>query len=230
MKIQKPAIQVAGILNLEEALMAAQAGATHLGFPFALDYHREDTTRQEAAFIISRLPESVSPVLITYLNRAVEIERLMHILGCKTLQLHGPVETDEIRRLRKLIPDVKIWKSLIIRPGNLSSTIREMEVYQGIVDTFITDTFDPETGASGATGKTHDWNISREIICKSQKPVIIAGGLNPENVAEAIRKTKPAGVDVHTGVENQNGYKDKKMVLEFVQNARQAFAEIDQKW
>jgi phosphoribosylanthranilate isomerase len=226
--IIKPIIQVAGILNLEEALMVTKSGATHLGFPFALDYHREDTTRQEAAFIISRLPESISPVLITYLNRAVEIDGLMRIMGCKTVQLHGPVETAEIRSLRKLFPDAEIWKSLIIRPGNPSSAIREMEVYQGIVDTFITDTFDTETGASGATGKTHDWKVSRKIAEQSQKPVVIAGGLNPGNICDAVLATRPAGVDVHTGVENTDGMKSRKLVRAFVENAKKAFQEIDQ--
>ena len=228
MKIQKPVIQVAGILNLEEALMVAQAGATHLGFPFALDYHREDTTRQEAAFIISRLPENVSPVLITYLNRADEIEGLMRMLGCKTVQLHGPVETDEIRKLRKLIPDAEIWKSLIIRPGKSSATTREMETYQKFVDAFITDTFDPDTGATGATGITHDWTISREIIRRSNKPVVLAGGLNPENVAEAIISVNPAGVDAHTGLENVDGEKDPRRVKQFVENALEAFKRIVQ--
>lgn len=226
MSIREPVIQVAGILNLEEALMVAQAGATHLGFPFALDFHREDITRQEAAFIISRLPESVSPVLITYLNRADEIEGLIHILGCKTVQLHGPVETDEIRRLRKLIPEVEIWKSLVIRPGQSSTTIHEMKAYQSYVDAFITDTFDPETGASGATGKAHDWNVSREINSMSKKPVMLAGGLNPENVAGAIKTVHPAGVDAHTGLENAAGEKDRYLVHRFIESALGAFQSM----
>ncbi len=70
------------------------------------------------------------------------------------------------------------------------------------MDAYITDTYDPVTKASGATGKTHNWEISKNLVELSAKPVILAGGLNPENVYDAILKVKPAGVDVHTGIEN----------------------------
>ena len=94
----------------------------------------------------------------------------------------------------------------------------------GYVDAFITDTFDPVTGASGATGKTHDWEISRRIVEHSRHPVILAGGLTPENVGDAIRLVRPAGVDVHTGVEDDQGRKDRRRVEAFVTRARDAFA------
>ncbi|MBX2975276.1 MAG: hypothetical protein KF721_04015 [Ignavibacteriaceae bacterium] len=90
----------------------------------------------------------------------------------------------------------------------------------------MTDTFDPSTGASGATGKTHDWNISKKLINLSSKPVIIAGGLNYKNVKDAILHTHPAGVDVHTGIEDSNGRKDFTLTNLFIKETIEAFESM----
>lgn len=219
----KNIIQIAGIKSHEEAQMIAKSGATHLGFPFGLDFHAEDTPIDEASLIIRELPPDLHPVLITYFDTAVLIKQTMDKLGCRIVQLHGRVETTEIEKLRKLLPGIEIWKSLVIHPENPERIFLEMQQFDVYVDAFITDTFDGDTGASGATGKTHDWEISQKIIHLSQTPVIVAGGLNPKNVANAIAATNPAGVDVHTGVEDQDGNKDPDLVWAFVQNARRAF-------
>jgi phosphoribosylanthranilate isomerase len=94
------------------------------------------------------------------------------------------------------------------------------------VDAFITDTFDPVTGASGATGKTHDWLISKRFVELSPKPVILAGGLNAENVRQSILEVKPAGVDSHTGVEGLDGRKDPELIKKFVSEAKAGFEAI----
>ena len=102
----------------------------------------------------------------------------------------------------------------------------EVTAFAPHVDGFITDTFDPATGASGATGKTHDRAVSRRLVELSPRPVILAGGLTPENVGRAIRTVRPAGVDVHTGVEDRNGRKDPRRVRAFVAEAEEAFAAL----
>jgi phosphoribosylanthranilate isomerase len=94
------------------------------------------------------------------------------------------------------------------------------------VEAFITDTFNPSTGASGATGLTHDWEVSREIVRVSPRPVILAGGLTPDNVGAAIRAVSPAGVDCHTGVEGADGRKNERLVRRFVEEANRAFSEV----
>jgi phosphoribosylanthranilate isomerase len=91
------------------------------------------------------------------------------------------------------------------------------------VDAFITDTFDPKTGASGATGKTHNWRVSRHLVELSDRPIIIAGGLTPENVKKAILEVRPAGVDSHTGVEDSTGRKSREKVQKFLAEACEAF-------
>ena len=221
-----PIIQIAGISGIDEALMIAKCGATHLGFPYGLDVNSEDTTEEEAAWIIQNLPSNIKPVLITYHNKATKIFALMNKLGCRIVQVHGQISVDELLNLKKIFPGVEVWKGLIVKPDNSGYLLETIKNTEPFSDAFITDTYDQETGASGATGKTHDWQISKNIVNISKKPVIIAGGLNPENVAEAVRQTRPAGVDVHTGVENMDGLKRKNLVKAFVNNAKKAFSEI----
>jgi len=113
-----------------------------------------------------------------------------------------------------------------VKQGNideLTATLRKFEPY---VDAFITDTFDPVSGASGATGIAHDWGISKKLVGVSKKPVVLAGGLNAENVFEAIVKVRPAGVDAHTGLEDQHGRKDLEKCREFVAEAKRGFRLI----
>jgi phosphoribosylanthranilate isomerase len=223
-----PIIQVAGVITMDEAMMLADSGITHLGFPFRLDVHKEDLTEMEAIKIIKALPADVSPVLITYLNEADEIAALMKKLGCRIVQLHGSISIEEIKKLKMQFPEVEIWKSLVIGKYEFSEILDITDKLSSFVDAFITDTFDPETGASGATGKTHDWQLSRKIIRHSSKPVIIAGGLNPDNVHSAIQQTRPAGVDVHTGIENAEGRKDKMKVEKFISEAKAGFRLLNQ--
>jgi len=144
----------------------------------------------------------------------------------RIVQLHGDVDTLELEQLKHLDPDLTVIKSLIVgRHGidTLEATMRELSPF---VDAYITDTFDPCSGASGATGKTHDWDVSRRLAERSDRPVILAGGLTPENVRAAIRQVRPAGVDAHTGVEDASGRKSREMVKRFVAEARAAFAAL----
>ncbi len=222
----KNIIQIAGIRTAQEAEMLIECGVDYLGFPFRLDYHAEDISETEAAQITSQLPESVKAVVVTYLDRAEEIIDLLQTLGASTVQLHGNIPSEEIKKLKSELPELKIFKSLIIGRDPFSILLDRVGEFEPLVDAFITDTHDPLTGASGATGRTHDWEISRKIVRLSPKPVILAGGLTPENVKEAILKVKPVGVDVHTGVENKEGYKDKERVVKFVSEAREGFSQI----
>ena len=222
MKI-KNLIQIAGIIDKEEAQLLVEFGVDLLGFPLRLTIHKEDISEHEAANIIYSLYPPQYGVLITYMNIAKEIHAFCQRLSASIVQLHGEITLRELSELDTIAPELKIIKSLIVRENNISelrTTINEASPY---VDAFITDTFDPVTGASGATGKTHEWNISRELVEFSPKPVILAGGLNPNNVRKAIFKVRPAGVDTHTGVEDKNGRKNRDLVKSFISEAREAF-------
>ena len=212
-------IQVAGVRNRAEAELLLREGVRCLGFPLRLAVHPEDLTETAAAAIIRGLPRGTDSVLITYLNHAKDVAEFAAFLGVHAVQLHGDIPVAECARLRQLRPELTLIKSLIVRPGNLPGLKADAEAFAPWADAFITDTFDPATGACGATGKTHDWSVSRELVRSSPRPVILAGGLTPENVAAAIAAVRPAGVDTHTGVEDATGAKDPVLVRRFVEQA-----------
>ena len=222
----KPVIQVAGILDRAEAEMLVGCGVNLLGFPLRLDYHKEDITDNKAAEIIKIIKAPAQAVLITYLNKAEEIATLSNFLGTKIVQIHGSIEIRELKKLKKISPEIFIIKSIIIGNQNEEILLDVLASHTDYVDVFITDTYDHTTGASGATGKTHNWDLSKAIAGKSKLPVILAGGLTPENIREAILKVEPAGVDIHTGVEDSSGRKDYDKVTQFVKNVNEAFREI----
>jgi phosphoribosylanthranilate isomerase len=219
------AIQVAGVIDRAEADLLVACGVTWLGFPLRLAFHREDLSDADAASIVRGLPRGVRAVLITYLDRADDVHALASSLGVAAVQLHGDVALPEIERLRRLSPDLLLVKSLVVRPGGEAALARTVAACAPLVDAFLTDTFDPATGATGATGRTHDWAVSARLVELSPRPVILAGGLTPSNVAGAIARVRPAAVDVHTGVEGPDGRKRRDLVEAFVAAAGRAFAE-----
>ncbi|MDY0040886.1 MAG: phosphoribosylanthranilate isomerase [Desulforhabdus sp.] len=224
----KEIIQIAGIRDLAEAQMIAAAGVHQIGFPLRLSIHAEDISEKETAAIIACLPPHVAALLITYIEDAEEIRELSAALGVRRVQLHSQPSAASVARLRRIDPQMVVIKSLIVREENLSDLLADLHAYSPFVDAFITDTYDPVTGASGATGKIHNWDISRGIVEVSRRPVILAGGLNPGNVRDAIMQVRPAGVDVHTGVEGSDGRKDERLVKSFVAEAKAAFTRISQ--
>ena len=220
-----PLIQVAGIRDRAEAALLQDCGIHYLGFPFRLPVNREDLTEAEAAAIIRSLRPPVRGVLITYLDQAQAIADFCRALGARMVQLHGDISAAELARLRELDPGLRLIKSLVVGLHRMSVLERLVVELGPLVDGFLTDTYAPETGAAGATGRTHDWAVSRRLVELSPRPVILAGGLTPANVRQAIAAVRPAGVDVHTGVEDASGRKEGAKVREFVAEARAAFAE-----
>ena len=203
--------------------MVIECGVTQLGLPLALGYHEPDLTESQARTIVRKLGDRATFFLITYLDAAEHVAALCHALEVSTVQLHGSIALDEVAALRASWPSLRIIKSLIVEDGNLDALSDDVSRFAPLVDAFITDTLDPKTGATGATGRAHEWNVSRALTLRSPKPVILAGGLRPDNVAAAIEQVRPAGVDVHTGVEASNGRKDRDKVEAFVIEARRAF-------
>jgi phosphoribosylanthranilate isomerase len=227
--LEKNLIQIAGVIDAPEAQMLQQCGVRYLGFPLRLPVHREDLSEEAAAAIIKTLAPPIFGALITYLNEANKIAAFSHVLGARIVQLHGEVDRDELKRLRTLDPNLTVIKSLIIGMHDdkaLEATLSELSPF---VDAFITDTFDPKTGASGATGKTHDWSVSRRLVELADRPIILAGGLTPANIKRAILEVRPAGVDSHTGVEDSSGRKSREKVQKFLSEAYEAFELVKAK-
>ena len=220
-------IHIAGVMDRAEAELLIDCGASHLGFPLVLGHHKEDLSPEAAAAIVSEFQHQAEFFLITYLTCADDIIELCSLLNVNTVQLHDAISPSEISRLRSKKPVLQVIKSIIVRTDAPTQFEQDIECYSPFVDAFITDTHDPVTGAIGATGKTHDWEISRRIVQTSPRPVILAGGLNADNVAAAIHQVRPTGVDVHTGIEDVSGRKDRDKTLRFIEQAQQGFAQLE---
>ena len=216
-------IQIAGVRDLDEARLLMECGIKYLGFPLRLPVNKEDLSEPAAAAIIRSIRPPGYGVAITYQSTAEDIVEFMEYLGASLVQLHGDIAPQELARLKGLRPHLTVIKSLVIGERPFQELVDTLQRLSAFVDAFITDTFDPATGASGATGKLHDWQLSRRLVELATRPVILAGGLTPENVHEAIKMVAPAGVDVHTGVEDPAGHKDAVKVRRFEAEARAGF-------
>ena len=221
------AIQIAGVIDQSEADMLVECGVRYLGFPLRLPVHKEDLCETDAATIISNLPKPCQGILITYLNNSREIIEFCDFLGVSVVQLHGDISVAELGQLKQDRPTLSVIKSLVIGQRAIEELFDIVRASAAYVDAYITDTYDPATGASGATGKIHDWALSKRFVKESPRPIILAGGLNPRNVKDAIHSVGPAGVDSHTGVEDSNGRKSREKVMKFVAKARETFRELN---
>lgn len=221
-------VQVAGIQSMDEARMLLEAGVHLLGFPLRLAVHREDLTVDEVARIVGELELTQRGVLITYLERPEDVAGLARRIGVRSVQLHGRVGYEAVERLKRCWPELFVIKSLVVHGNDAAQLLDHVSLFDGVADAFITDTFDTATGACGATGKTHDWAVSRQLVEATKKPVLLAGGLSPKNVRRAILEVKPFGVDAHTGLEGADGSKDPDRVKSFVREVAMSFRILAQ--
>lgn len=213
-------VQIAGISSLDDALAVERAGAEAIGFTLGLPTGPHNGLDEHGArAIIQALPPLITPVLITYAVTAAAVAPLARYLGVSTVQLHAPAEPAEVEAMRAALPGLKLILAVnVIDDASLGAAGR----IAAHADALILDTYDPLTGRHGATGIAHDWAISRRIVGHVSVPVILAGGLTPENVASAIHQVRPWAVDVHTGVERDDGTMDHARVRAFVAAVRGA--------
>ena len=211
-------VQIAGVSTLEEALAVERCGADALGFTVRLPTGvHDELTEAKARGIIAALPPFITCVAITYIDNARDAADLCRALGVAAIQLHGECPPREIELLRAAAPHLKIIRVVHVTGAEAVATARALERR---VDALILDTYDPSTGRGGATGKTHDWEISRRIVDSVRVPIILAGGLTVENVTAAIRAVRPWAVDVHTGVEDADGTRNLSKTRAFIERAK----------
>jgi len=209
-------VKICGIKSIEDARAAAAAGANELGFHVGLTGARAPLEAEQVGKIIAQLPAGISSVMVTSITEPEELIARAQETGADVLQLYGDAMPEAIREVKKAMPDIKVWKVLNVSD---ESSIAKAKEYEGATDAIALDTLNKETGVRGGTGKTHDWNISRKIVESISIPVILAGGLTPENVADAIRTVRPYGVDVNSGVSNPDGSKNIEKVKLFIERA-----------
>ena len=223
-------VKICGNTNIKDAILAAEAGADAIGVIYVANTKRY-IDLSVAKRIFNAVPIFVSKVVVLTLDNAPiesmrdEINRIM-ATGADCIQLHGDEPVELITDLREFLnlhlnlnARVKLIKKVGVG-GTKKKCLENALAYESVVDALLLDTM--AVGAIGGTGKEHDWNISKEIVEEVKKPVILAGGLNPDNVANAIALVKPYAVDVSSGVEREVRIKDAVKVKRFIKAVKSA--------
>jgi phosphoribosylanthranilate isomerase len=202
-------VKVCGITNYEDAALAVDFGADALGFNF---YRPSPRYLEPAAAraIIRRLPPFVVTVgLFVNAGRPGGVSSAARAAGVEVLQLHGDETPGYCRRLEGW----PLIKALRVGAGFDAAGLEEYPVHAFLLDA--------RDGARyGGTGKVFEWSLAGPV--QKLRPIILAGGLRPENVAEAIRTVRPYGVDVSSGVESRPGRKDRALLRAFIDEVRNA--------
>ena len=211
-------VKICGIRRVEDADAAIEAGADALGFLVGQVHASPDFIKPELArSIVRSLPPFASTVLVTHLPNPADIIRLAVATECSTIQLHGDTDFRGAAQIREKLPYAKLIKALHV---NTRLTPDRARAWGEVVDAILLDTAVPELDQIGGTGKLHDWRVSAEVVHDCPMPVILAGGLTPDNVQAAIKTVHPYGVDVNSGTKNAEGFKDPRKVKAFVRNAK----------
>ena len=188
-----------GTTRLEDALVAADCGVDALGFIF-YDKSPRAIAPDKAAQIINQLPPFVDRVGV-FVNATIDEVVDVAAVGLSALQLHGNESVEYCRELRQKLPSFSLIKAFRVgeesRPDHFTP-------YHACVDAFLLDTY--VQGASGGTGRIFDWSIIEQL--QLHRPILLAGGLSPENVLAAISTVHPYAVDINSGVESHPGVKD----------------------
>jgi len=216
-------VKICGITSVDDAQVAIRAGADALG----LNFYRKSARAidvQMARQIGNRVPHGVTKIGVFVNADPVEVSHTFYEAGLDAVQLHGDEPPEYLLRLG----DLPIIRAFRLGEGRLDDVDAYLQQCSRLgvpsrmilVDAFSADAY-------GGTGKTVDWpRLAADCQQRQLPPLVLAGGLTPENVADAIRLVHPAAVDVASGVEQRPGRKDPDRVRQFVAAARAAFDSI----
>lgn len=203
-----PRVKICGITSWADARLAADAGADALGFNFYRPSPRYIEPRA-AARIARRLRKGVTKVGVFVDESPETIWRTAELVGLDAVQLHGTERPARVREMAACRPVIKVFR---VRPGFSPARLAKYPAAAA----FLLDGYVP--GHYGGSGRRFDWDVALRAIRYGN--VILAGGLRPENVAEAISRARPYAVDVCSGVESRPGKKDPAKVREFMRQVK----------
>jgi len=199
----KVKVKICGITNWADARLACKSGADFLGFNFYRPSPRY-IKPAKAREIVRRLPKKVAAVGIFVNETEQAMLEIARAVGLRYFQLHGDESPMLISRLRRSLPSVKVIKAIRVRTNIRADQVRSFRGASAI----LLDGFDSRR--RGGTGKTFDWSLVARF--RTRRRVFLAGGLTPDNVADAICATRPYAIDVCSGVEMAPGKKDSAKV------------------
>ncbi len=214
-------VKICGITREEDLEAACRIGADFIGFVVGVPSSPRNLELEEAERLIKLVPKNVKSVLVTVPNSLEEVLEACRLLKPNIIQLHGGDFLD-LSGLRERLPSISLVRAFSASESVVDRVVREARFADGIlVDSFA-------EGRVGGSGIVHDWNISRRVRdIIYPKPLILAGGLNPSNVSEAVKAVKPYAVDVSTGVESRPGFKDLFKMETFVKRAKSVVLDDD---
>ena len=204
-------------------MRAVKSGADAIGFVMGGDVLPVEVEphAQRVREIISNFPKEVDSYIVTHLMEVDDIIDLANYVKSSGIQVSEDIGLEKLEELRKRT-DKRIIKTVVV--GNGEKSVKDLKSFEPLCDYILLDT--RFGGYTGGTGVTNDWNLCKELIEMSNKPVFIAGGLNPENLSEAMKLTNPQGVDVSTGVSTfckeylRKDRKDRDKIKKFIETAK----------
>jgi phosphoribosylanthranilate isomerase len=197
-----PRVKICCITSLEEAWTAINHGASALGLVSEMPSGPGVIPEPQIAEIAKGIPPFVSSVLLTSKRNPSEIVEQQRRCGCNAIQICDDLDPQILDDVKEALPGIDIIRVIHVQG---EASITEAEAVALYVDAILLDSGRKEGSVVelGGTGRTHNWEISRRIVEAVKFPVILAGGLNPGNVAEAIEQVHPYGVDVCSGVRTE---------------------------
>jgi phosphoribosylanthranilate isomerase len=209
-------VKICGITREDDLAVAVAAGADAVGFLVGVPSSPRNLTLERAERLLRQVPIFVDSVVVTAPQNIKGLVEICEGLKPTAIQIHGKKNFDA-SEIRERIKDTRLIKTVYVKTSSLNETvIEDLKTF----DAVLLDSF--TKGQYGGTGRIHDWTLSRQIKeAVAPLPVILAGGLKPENVKEAILTVQPYAVDVASGVELRPAVKDHKKIRAFVENAKE---------
>lgn len=203
-------VKICGITREADLRAAVTAGADAIGVVADVPVETpREVPPERAAELVAAVPPFVTSVLVTIPEDPERTIELVEAVAPDVLQIHGPSGVGDVAYLSAKT-DATILTAVTSEEGPLAQR------YADVADGVLVDTDD-----AGGTGRTHDWSQTQDLVADLDVPVVLAGGLSPANVADAVTTVDPFGVDVATGVEAEGGRKDHDAVAAFVERAKQ---------
>ena len=210
-------VKICGIKSESELALALNAGADAVGFITDVPVETPRKISLDlAASLISKVPVFVTSVMVIMPENADIAIDMVQKARPSAVQVHNDLDITELVKIRE--NGVKLIKTLkVSQNSDPVALVKQVDELKGVADAVLLDT--AVGGKTGGTGVTHNWEVSYDVVRHSSLPIILAGGLIPENVGEAVRTVCPYAVDTASGVES-NGVKDEKKVTDFIRNAK----------